>query len=307
MADEWINIALRFAVYMDLGTTFGVSLFGVYALRLDSRSPPIAQRYARVVAAGALVGIMLSIGAMAVLAKAMSGADSYGELNSNTFEMIISETAVGIAWSVRLLALAACVGLAMSKLRIVYRLIGSAALSALALATMAWSGHGAMSEGAQGYVHLASDITHLLAAGAWVGALFAFVMLAMHRAATTNESVEILSRLSNGFAQLGTVIVATLIVTGIVNYLLIVDASVKPIFTTLYGGLLALKIALFIGMLGLAAANRFQLSPRLEVALSIGDHAQAAVLLRRSLVIEACMVVLVIACVAWLGVLSPTQ
>jgi putative copper resistance protein D len=295
MADEWINIALRFAVYMDLGTTFGVSLFGVYALRLDSRSPPIAQRYARVVAAGALVGIMLSIGAMAVLAKAMSGADSYGELNSNTFEMIISETAVGIAWSVRLLALAACVGLAMSKLRIVHRLIGSAALSA------------AMSEGAQGYVHLASDITHLLAAGAWVGALFAFVMLAMHRAATTNESVEILSRLSNGFAQLGTVIVSTLVVTGIVNYLLIVGASVKPIFTTLYGGLLALKIALFIGMLGLAAANRFQLSPRLEVALSIGDHAQAAVLLRRSLVIEACMVVLVIACVAWLGVLSPTQ
>ena len=164
-----------------------------------------------------------------------------------------------------------------------------------------------MSEGAQGYVHLASDITHLLAAGAWVGALFAFVMLAMHRAATTNESVEILSRLSNGFAQLGTVIVATLVVTGIVNYLLIVGASVKPIFTTLYGGLLALKIALFIGMLGLAAANRFQLSPRLEVALSSGDHAQAAVLLRRSLVIEACMVVLVIACVAWLGVLSPAN
>ncbi|MFZ2297269.1 MAG: CopD family protein, partial [Aquabacterium sp.] len=137
--------------------------------------------------------------------------------------------------------------------------------------------------------------------------LFAFVMLAMHRAATTNESVEILSRLSNGFAQLGTVIVATLVVTGIVNYLLIVGASVKPIFTTLYGGLLALKIALFIGMLGLAAANRFQLSPRLEVALSSGDHAQAAVLLRRSLVIEACMVVLVIACVAWLGVLSPAN
>ncbi len=156
-------------------------------------------------------------------------------------------------------------------------------------------------------VHLASDITHLLAAGAWVGALFAFVLLAMHRAATTNKSVEILSRLSNGFAQVGTVIVATLVVTGIVNYLLIVGASVKPIFTTLYGGLLALKIALFIGMLGLAAANRFQLSPRLEMALSSGDHAQAAVLLRRSLVIEACMVVLVIACVAWLGVLSPAN
>jgi putative copper resistance protein D len=307
MTDDWLNIALRFAVYMDLGATFGVSLFGVYALRLDSRSSLVAQRFARAAVAGALVGIALSLGAMAVLAKAMSGAATYGELNSNVFEMIISETAVGIAWSVRLLALVACVGLAVSKLRTVHRLIGSTALSALALATLAWSGHGAMSEGAQGYLHLGSDIAHLLAAGAWIGALFAFVMLAMYRAATTNESVEILSRLSNGFAQVGTVIVSTLVVTGIVNYLLIVGASVKPIFTTLYGGLLALKIALFIGMLGLAAANRFQLSPRLEVALSIGDHAQAAVLLRRSLVIEACMVVLVIACVAWLGVLSPTQ
>lgn len=307
MTDDWLNIALRFAVYMDLGATFGVSLFGVYALRLDSRSSLVAQRFARAAFAGALVGIALSLGAMAVLAKAMSGAATYGELNSNVFEMIISETAVGIAWSVRLLALVACVGLAVSKLRTVHRLIGLTALSALALATLAWSGHGAMSEGAQGYLHLGSDIAHLLAAGAWIGALFAFVMLAMYRAATTNESVEILSRLSNGFAQVGTVIVSTLVVTGIVNYLLIVGASVKPIFTTLYGGLLALKIALFIGMLGLAAANRFQLSPRLEVALSIGDHAQAAVLLRRSLVIEACMVVLVIACVAWLGVLSPTQ
>ncbi|HEP9100188.1 TPA: copper homeostasis membrane protein CopD [Pseudomonas aeruginosa] len=305
MADDWINIALRFAVYMDLAATFGVALFGVYALRLDGRSPPIAQRYARAVAAGAILGIVLSACSMAVLAKAMSGAESYGELTSHIFEMVISETPVGVAWTIRLVALAACAGLALSKLRIAYRLIGAAALSAMALATMAWSGHGAMSTGAQGYLHLASDIAHLLAAGAWVGALLAFVMLATQRAATTAESVELLSRLSNGFAQVGTVIVATLLVTGIGNYLLIVGASVTPIFTTLYGGLLALKLALFVGMLGLAAANRFQLSPRLELALSGGDHAQAAVLLRRSLVLEASMVVLVIACVAWLGVLSP--
>lgn len=107
MADDWINIALRFAVYMDLAATFGVALFGVYALSLDSRSPPIAQRYARVVAAGAILGVVLSACSMAVLARAMSGAERYGELTSHIFEMIISETPVGAAWTVRLAALAA--------------------------------------------------------------------------------------------------------------------------------------------------------------------------------------------------------
>lgn len=44
MADDWLNIALRFGLYLDLTILFGVSLFGVQALRPDHRATAIARR-----------------------------------------------------------------------------------------------------------------------------------------------------------------------------------------------------------------------------------------------------------------------
>src|SRR3546814_15811165 len=46
------------------------------------------------------------------------------------------------------------------------------------LSSLAWSGHGAATEGGAGMVHLGADILHLLAAGAWVGALAALLLMA---------------------------------------------------------------------------------------------------------------------------------
>lgn len=51
------------------------------------------------------------------------------------------------------------------------------ALSGVALATLAWTGHGAMDEGSRRFWHFATDIVHLFAAGGWVGALVAFALL----------------------------------------------------------------------------------------------------------------------------------
>ncbi|KAK0338878.1 hypothetical protein LTR94_036782, partial [Friedmanniomyces endolithicus] len=54
--------------------------------------------------------------------------------------------------------------------------------AAAALATLAWNGHGAASEGSTGWLHLTADILHLLAAGLWVGALFGLLLLMARRA-----------------------------------------------------------------------------------------------------------------------------
>lgn len=163
-----------------------------------------------------------------------------------------------------------------------------------------------MDEGVRGYVHLASDIAHLWAAGAWVGALLSFLMLAVIKPANQSDSVEILSRTSNSFARIGTLIVTVLTVSGIVNYVLIVGPSIDPLISTLYGRLLLGKLVLLGGMLALAAANRFRLSPGLEAALKTGNHVKAALKLRQSLFTETALAVLILAAVAWLGILSPT-
>ncbi|MDM0043759.1 copper homeostasis membrane protein CopD [Variovorax dokdonensis] len=302
--EDWITISLRFALYLALAATFGIALFGVYAFRMESRWVSVAPRFARAATLGALLAMLLSIGALVALAKTLVGVETFGELNDQVFRTILFQTPVGASWLVRLSALAAFVGIGLLSVSLKGRLTVMSGLGAVALATLAWSGHGAMSEGMQGNLHLIADVVHLLAAGAWVGALFAFVMLAGPRRATP-QSVEVLRTLSKGFSSVGTTIVVALVVTGVLNYLAIVGANVEPIFNTRYGALLGLKLVLFAGMVVLAAANRFALTPQLELALTTGKHLRAFKMLRRSLFVEAGLSTLVIACVAWLGVLSP--
>ncbi|ABR90293.1 copper resistance protein D [Janthinobacterium sp. Marseille] len=305
MADDGLNIALRFGLYVSMASLFGVAVFGLYALRLTVKFAYFDRAYVRFTAAAAVLSLLLSIASMLVMARAMSGAESYSELTIHILGMVVTDTGMGLAWALRIVALLACViVVASSGARFHYGLL--AAFSALALATLAWSGHAAMNDGVKGMIHLVSDIAHLLAAGAWVGALFSFVMLAVMKPKFYPDAPEVLSKTSNGFGRLGTVIVATLMTTGIANYLLIIGPSIKGLITTQYGMLLSVKLALFLGMLALATANRFFLGPRVELALQAGNQLEAVSLLRRSMLTETALVVLVIACVAWLGVLAPT-
>lgn len=306
MADDGLNIALRFGLYVSMAALFGIALFGLYALRLTVKFAYFDRQYVIFAATAAVFSLILSAASMLVMAKAMSGAESYSELTMHLLGMVITDTGMGLAWALRMVALLACVVVvARSGTRFHYGLL--MVFSALALATLAWSGHAAMNDGITGISHLVSDVVHLFAAGAWVGALFSFVLLAVMNPRFYPDAAEVLSKTANGFARFGTVIVATLMTTGILNYLLIIGPSIKGLFTTQYGMLLSIKLALFTGMLALAAANRFFLGPRVETALQAGNQLEAVSLLRRSMLTETALVVLVIACVAWLGVLAPTQ
>ncbi|WP_061959530.1 copper homeostasis membrane protein CopD, partial [Cupriavidus pauculus] len=206
---------------------------------------------------------------------------------------------------VRLVALVLCVLVALFvQKRPGLQFWALSAGGGVALSTLAWGGHGAMDDGIRRYIHLASDIAHLMAAGAWVGALLAFVLLSRPSSATPAK-VALLSRTSNGFAQVGTIVVATLVITGAVNYWLIVGPVLPELSLNSYGGLLISKLVLFGTMLALAAANRFHLSPRLEHGVRTGDHAVAVRTLRRSLMFETSAATLILALVASLGILSP--
>jgi len=104
---------------------------------------------------------------------------------------------------------------------------------------------------------------------------------------------------------MGTVIVGSLLITGALNYWLIVGPTVTGLFSTPYGQLLIAKLVLFGMMLALAAANRYRLSPILERAHVFGEHQEAVEALRRSLFFETACACLILALVAWLGTLGP--
>src|SRR3546814_18326855 len=96
--------------------------------------------------------------------------------------MLLGESNLGWALIARIIALVVILVDAVFLRKIGGAvLLGMIILGAGALASLAWSSHGAASEGALGWLHLASDIMHLLAASAWIGALAAFVLILVQR------------------------------------------------------------------------------------------------------------------------------
>jgi putative copper resistance protein D len=158
-------------------------------------------------------------------------------------------------------------------------------------------------EGALRFWHFLSDILHLLAAGAWLGAMLALVLIA--RGLVDEARIRSLAFAVRRFEWVGAAIVLTLSITGVVNYLFIVGPRLDEVLLGTYGMLLAIKVLLFAAMLALAALNRFHLGPALAQALRDGQHVVAVNALRRSVVVELAMALLIVALVAWLGTLSP--
>ncbi len=299
-------IGVRLALYGVLGGQFGLSAFGLYGLRASERGSALALRPWLVT--GAAVALLLSGIALALLAAAMTGAPPW-PIDREAVGMLLDQPGIGTAWKVRIAALAV---VALAALLLPRRgpWLGAAALAGgVALATLAWGGHGAAGEGATGWVHLGADILHLLAAGAWTGALLGLVLLVARPAARIDPAHLVLThRALRGFGRVGTIMVATLVLTGLVNaWLLVGPDKIPALGTTLYGQLLLAKLVLFVAMLGFAALNRFRLTLRFKASITGGEHRGALRTLRQSLSAETACLVAIFALVAWLGSLEPTR
>ncbi|EJM54131.1 putative copper export protein [Pseudomonas sp. GM49] len=299
------NVVLRFVLYVDLMLLFGVALFGLYSFKGQERLSGTVLPFRRLLTGPAVLGALLSIAGMVLMASTMSGESDVAELRPH-LEMMLFETDVGLAWAVRMIALAvAGLALLLNSRSPGVSLVIAATASGIALTSLAWSGHGTMDEGSRRFWHFTADILHLLAAGAWLGALLAFALMAQIRVLQTETHIRLLARAVERFELVGALIVVIIALTGVVNYLFIVGPKLDEVLLGHYGILLAIKVLLFAGMLVLAALNRFHLGPLLERSLREGQYGAAANALRRSVVLEMAAAVLIVGLVAWLGTLSP--
>ncbi|CAI8889141.1 copper homeostasis membrane protein CopD [Pseudomonas serbica] len=304
--DDSIYISLRFALYIDLMLLFGLALFGLYSLKGKERTDGAVLNFGSLLVGTAVIGILLSMAAMLHMAKTMSGVSSVMELHHHILQMMLMDTEVGLTWMVRIASLTVAIIAARLNRRAPSTSLWLVSLcGAIALATLAWTGHGAMDEGSRRYLHFTSDIVHLLGAGSWLGAIAAFALLLRTNNLTGDLQVHLLARTLTGFESAGMLIVATLTLTGIANYLLVVGPAFETLTSSTYGALLSLKVFLFFGMLVFAAVNRFHLSPLLKRSIKTGTHKIAINALRRSMILELLVAVIIMALVAWLGTLSP--
>jgi copper transport protein len=160
------------------------------------------------------------------------------------------------------------------------------ALAALALAgvglSLAASGHAATAS-PQALTRPAVFL-HGVGVAFWIGALTPLVAMA-------RRPIPALLPVLNRFSRVAVPVVAVLVLTGLTLAIIQLE-SFHALIETSYGLILSVKIALVVALLGLAALNRFHLTPGLALApVRTGP-------LVRSMVAECAVVLAILAVVA---------
>lgn len=143
------------------------------------------------------------------------------------------------------------------------------------------------------------DTVHILGAGGWIGTLLLVVTVGLPaamrgEAASRGRTIAVLI---NTFSPLALIFAGTAAVTGLVSAWMQLGA-VNALWTTRYGQVLLIKLALVILVVGAGAYNSYRVRP------ALGDEAGGA-RIRRSAAVELMIAALVLAVTAVL-VATPT-
>lgn len=303
----WAATLARFFEYAGATGLFGTALF--YLALLPPQGNASAGKLGWPKPLLIVSGLCLVLGtalSLAAQAATMNGID-LDKLDWPSVSVVLSDTQWGHAIAVRLVLslVALLIAIVLKPSGLLWRT--ACALGAVILASFAWTGHGASTEGVGSLVHLLADIAHLIAAGVWLGALAAFLALLCLPKTDGCEQQMVLFKALKNFSGLGSTLVAVLVVSGLINsYFLVGFDHLTGLFASPYSILLLIKLAIFILMLGLAAKNRFYLTPALGHALE-GNAALAEALskLKRSVLIESLAGLAVLGLVSAIGMLEP--
>ena len=286
----------------------GLAAFPLYALRGNERVEGRTLALRNTLIFWSSAAIILSVIGFLVLMAAMMGT-SIADIDWEMCRTVLFGTPIGTAWLIRMAALIAALLAALTIIRSDYlRLMAITGASAVALATLMWTGHAGAMEGQLGSIHRISDVLHILAAAIWLGGIIAFLkMLRPPDDKLWGDRLVVAHRALDSFSQVGTVCVAVIVVTGLINGQILVGFfNIPALFDSTYGRLLVLKLVLVGFMLLLGAKNRWRLTPNLGLALSDGSTRPAVSALRTSLLLEAAAALVILGLVAWLGTLEPT-
>ena len=294
-----------------------LSLAGVFVFLAVVAEPVLARtqladatafrRTLRRVAWASLVVALLSGTLWLVLeARSMSGRSLADVFSQDVIGVVLTRTRFGRVFEIRLallLLLAAILAIGDrddGRWGAVLLRWGAVLLAGGFAAALAWAGHAAAAQGAEGDINAASDVLHLLAASAWLGALLPLALL-YARARADDGWLDTARASTRRFSLLGIASVAALLATGIVNSWFLVG-GIPGLLGTRYGRLLLVKLLLFAAMVGVAAVNRQRLTPQLN-----GSVAPAAALGRlcRNALIETTLGLGILLVVGALGTEPP--
>ena len=241
----------------------------------------------------------VAVAAVATIARLPAEAAAIGSgwrdaADPAMLRQVMVATSAGLSWQVQALAAPLLVAAAILPPR--GRLVLSAMASGLMLAALSLTGHAVMQDGALGVLHRANDVLHVLAAGAWLGALAPVLVIlrVLGSPETRHDATLALRR----FSRAGHGAVAVVLLSGVANAALTLGRWPVDLASP-YVLLLDVKIACVAGMTVLALLNRYIVVPR------IARDASALRALRYGTLAELPLGVAAIALVSVFGLLDP--
>jgi putative copper resistance protein D len=300
-----VLILSRLLQFAGVIAVFGCGAFRLYGLGVDpATSVDVLTTFDtwfwRVTFVGTVVVLLSAVSLMLATTANMAGS-SAAALEPDTLTKVLFGTSFGRVWCWRLMVAIVAIGICLApKAR--WRMPAILVLSLLLLVSLGWVGHAMEGKGTAGVVHQTNQMVHLLAAGLWLGGLVPLAWLLGRARSQSGKAWILVARdVVPRFSQMGYVAVALLAATGVLNTLLLVG-SPQALMSTAYGRLLALKILLFLVMVGVALFNRLRLLPRLQRE---GREADSIAVLARSVLFELALGFAALAVVSLLGTWPP--
>ncbi|HSB81544.1 MAG TPA: copper homeostasis membrane protein CopD [Candidatus Methylomirabilis sp.] len=176
------------------------------------------------------------------------------------------------------------------------------------IAALAWTGHASASEEGIRAYHLAADMIHLLATGAWLGGLVPLALLLRRaNALPDGAGTGVAREATRRFSCVGLISVSALGLTGVVNSWILVG-DIPHLVGTPYGRLLLAKLGLLLPLIGIAACNLLRVKPRLFAIARADSRDPLENVLRRltrNVRAEACLGAAILLVVGALGTVAP--
>jgi putative copper resistance protein D len=235
----------------------------------------------------------------------MCGVSLTNAFSTTAWQTVLFETKFGRVWQLRLglivVAFAVAVsGLTGDDLRRRARILVLWFISVVLLVSLAWISHAAATRVQP--LGLLGDAVHLCAAGGWIGGLAPLAMF-LRRARVSFPLGEMAAPVVQRFSTFSLCCVCILIGSGISNSWLLVG-SVHALITTRYGWLLLSKLTLFGILIGFGARNRFVVKTKVGRIPVDPDLLRQ---LRRNVICEVCLGLVIVVIVACLGLTPPAH
>ncbi|CNI05249.1 copper homeostasis membrane protein CopD [Yersinia vastinensis] len=250
-------VLCRFLHFLAVMLMFGISIFTAL-LAPDSFSSTLKNRLSPLLIFSTFLGLISAIGLLAIQAGMMG--DGWSDTYKLSVWWAVFNTRFGQIWQWHLgLSLLSMWLVLLGSTRIYSRLM--VGCSTVLLASLAFTGHAAMHDGALGGIHQINQIIHLLSAGYWLGCLPPLLICLAYtqHSDVKREAITTLIR----FSSWGHLAVILVLATGIINSIIMLRETALAL-TSVYQMLLLSKVLLVLLMIVVALINRYLIVPMLR-------------------------------------------